>query len=108
MTVNAFDNNLAYTRARIGGLFFNDGTGDYTAGFYIGEDLTSGLRAAYFVERCYDVGCNSYDNNQWGLIGPVNIGESHTLRVEYNQALNRFEFQFDGGAVVIVVSLNFL
>ena len=106
VTVNAFDNNLAYTRARIGGFFFNDGTGDYTAGFYIGEDLTSGLRAAYFVERCYDVGCNSYDNNQWGLIGPVNIGESHTLRVEYNQALNRFEFQFDGGAVIPVVPLT--
>ena len=107
VTVNAFDNNSAYTRARIGGFFFkyDDGSkvGDYDAGIYIGEDLVGGLRAAYFVERCFDVGCNSPDLAQSGVIGPVNIGESHTLRIVYDTSVvpNTFKFYFDNAPLPV-------
>ena len=99
VTVNAFDNNLAFTRARIGGFFFsyNDGTktGDYYAEIGIGETLASGFEAYYFSHRCFDSECNSYDDHHFGVIGPVNIGELHTLRLEYDSVAKLFRFRLD-------------
>lgn len=109
VTVNAISNtNLVLTRARIGGFFFNydDGlkAGDYYAEIYIGEDSNSGLHAGYFIERCLDgLQCASSDDFHWGLIGPINIGEPHTLRIVYDtdpiESQNNFRFMFDGNPV---------
>jgi hypothetical protein len=105
VTVNAIDNHHAQTRARIAGFFFryDDGTkaGDYIAEIGIGKLLSSGLEAYYFVHRCLDPpDCFSYDDPHFGVIGPVNIGESHTLSLAYNHidCPSGIEFSFDAPA----------
>jgi len=111
--LNALDNNLAFTRARIGGFFFsyNDGTktGDYYAEIGIGEVLASGLETYYFVHRCFDSECNSYDDHHFG-VGPVvaKMGERYFFGLRYNQTDHQFEFSFSsetGPAIMFPVSV---
>jgi parallel beta-helix repeat protein len=96
VTVNALDNNLAFTRARVGGFFYNDGSGDIWAEVSIGEDITPGLKGSFYVMRCYDPPeCTSrtdlWYGEPWGF---VNLGEPHTLSIAWDGA-NNFTFGFD-------------
>jgi hypothetical protein len=112
VTVNEILNtSLSITRARIGGFFFsyNDGTqtGDYYAEIKIGEDLTNGLNAYYFVERCFDAPtCANTDpsSRKFGTPIPVNVGDSHTLGIAYDSSSNTFTFKFDSTLDTVSVS----
>jgi hypothetical protein len=102
VTVNAIaiSDNQVYPHARIGGFFFHDPTaggtftgGDVYADISIAEDF--GLVAVGRTFRCHDApNCSQTDNGQYYVLGPVNIGEPHTLRIEFN-ALNNFVFTLD-------------
>ncbi len=94
--VNALDNNLAFTRARVGGFFYNDGSGDIWAEVSIGEDINGGLKGRYYVMRCLnppecDIRNDLLYVEPWGS---VNLGEPHTLSITYNGG-NSFTFGFD-------------
>jgi hypothetical protein len=107
--VNAFENNGAFTQARIGGYFFsytdeNGKTGDYWATIGIGATPTSQLEAYYFVERCFDTECYQVDDFTMRVIPAViSIGEVHTLSLAYNTSNSSFSFKFDGSPAGTIV-----
>lgn len=105
VTVNAYTNNLASTRARIGGFFFHEPNppgpgGDIYAEIGIEEDMLTGrgLVAVAQTFRCQDApNCYSTDWRGYFILGEVNIGQSHTLRITLLPT-NLLEFQLDNGS----------
>jgi len=100
VTVNAINTNNLFAGARIGGFFFSDAAGTYYAQIQIEQDTLGGLTANYLAQRCTAGGvqCTSFNDRQTGLIGPVNIGESHTLGIVYDGSIH-FTFNFDSNPV---------
>ncbi len=85
-------------RALIHGFFYNDGMGNVRAEVAIG-DSSSGLTATYSVGRCPDLNCTTYTPYTSGVLGPIILGETHTLSVSWNGG-TQFTFKLDNNSPV--------
>ena len=101
VTVTAVSNTNAIPRARLRGVFYNDGTpgsgnvGDVFADIEIRHNGTQ-LVVAFIVFLCSDFNCNNgtdlfFDDTTFGSVA---VGETHTLSLAWDGAL--FTFGFDG------------
>ena len=102
VTLLSYDlRNNAYTRARIAGRWYNDGsgtpdidmTGDIWAGVELRED-PSGLYAQWSVYRYTNASGSSGTTLDWGNFAiPITVGTPYTLYLGYDQGTNQFVFR---------------
>ena len=108
ITVTDVENTAAGPRARLAGFFYNDGTpgggqtGEIQADIAISHN-GSNLEVGFFVGRCEDSDCNSFttflfDNTS---LGPVGLGETHTLSIAFDSTTTTFTFGFDVSMVQV-------
>ena len=105
--------------ARIAGAIYNDGTNGSGTAPDVNEassqvgDVIAGVSltdtdASWFVIRCDTATCDPDPSSTLGLtfvkpftsLGPVTLGTTHTLNMQWNAATHLLSFQLDGGAAV--------
>ena len=104
MTLTGFDNTGARARARLGGVFYNDGSagagnvGDVFANVDLRHN-GSQLVATYGVDICGDPNCDTgtsliFDDT---TLGPISLGTTYRLTLDWDGSL--FTFGLDNNMV---------
>jgi hypothetical protein len=100
---------VTQARFRIGGYFFNDGTGE--PGRSLGDVFArvevrrlannptpNELDVRANVQRCTDTECVHVDTLFNLVLGTIAVGTEHTLLLQWDNAANQFIFQLDANA----------
>jgi hypothetical protein len=85
VTVNSIKSDGAFTRARLGGYFYKGGTTGYDVFAEVGiAPVSGGLAAYYRIIYCTNVDCSSGTQPYYGQFKSVELGEKHTLYIEWD------------------------